>query len=180
VGNGYAESTARQVGNDPTAMEAQPLRVAIKPAPGQSEVVLYLASQDVLAGGGQVLWHRPRFEAAGKPPLLLRDYAQFGPAFEVDYPSVFAGSAKYLAAAVEAVNDRQSTLDDLAKKHGLDAPFLKRWIEVLAVESLEKGAEPKTAPAVALELLEEKKPKDDRGRAEIGRGAGRGMGRTGR
>ena len=47
--------------------------------------------------------------------LLLRDYPAFGPAFEVDYPSVFAGSAKYLAAAIEAAGDRKVSPDDLAK-----------------------------------------------------------------
>src|SRR5204863_256385 len=77
--------------------------------------------------GGPVVWQRPRLEAPGKPPLLLRDSAQFGPAFEVDYPSVFADSDKYLAAAVEAANDKTLTADDLAKKHGIDAAFLKRW-----------------------------------------------------
>ncbi len=47
---------------------------------------------------------------------------------------MFGGSSKYLAAAVEAANDRRITPDALAKKHGLDAAFLKRWVEVLAVE----------------------------------------------
>jgi hypothetical protein len=162
-GKGYADSPTRHVGADPPATDSVPVRVAVKPAPGQAEVVLYLVARELTpaADRGPVVWHRPQFEAAGKLPLLLRDYAQFGPAFEIDYPSVFAGSAKYLAAAVEAVNDRKSTLDDLAKKHGLDAPFLRCWIEVLAVESLMKVEEPKTVPAVALELLEEKTPKDD-------------------
>ena len=35
-------------------------------------------------GGGKAAWHRPRFEAAGKPPLLLRDYADYGSAYEDD------------------------------------------------------------------------------------------------
>jgi hypothetical protein len=161
-GKGYAASTSRQVAADPPAAESVPLRVSVKPAPGQTEVVLYLAARELSpAGGGQVVWHRPRFEAAGKPPLLLRDWAQFGSAFEVDYPSVFAGSAKYLAAAAEAAYDRKVSLDDLAKKHGLDAAFLKRWVEVLAVESPKKVEDPNTIPAVPLELLEEKTAKND-------------------
>jgi hypothetical protein len=156
TGKGYAESTSRQVPADPPAAESVPLRLAVKPAPGQTEVVLYLEARELVPnGGGQVVWQRPRFEAAGKPPLLLRDYADFGVAFEIDYPSVFAGSSRYLAAAVEAANDRKLTPDDLAKKHGLDAAFLKRWVEVLAVEPFKKE-EPKTVPAVPLELLEEK------------------------
>src|SRR5262249_40910843 len=62
----------------------------------------------------------------------------------------------------EAANDRKLSLDDLAKKHGLDAAFLKRWVEVLAVEPLKKDEDPKTRPAVPLELLEEQTPKNDK------------------
>ena len=58
-------------------------------------MVLSLAARELTpAGGKQVIWHRPRFEAAGKPTLLLSDYATFGPAYEIDYPSVFASSAR--------------------------------------------------------------------------------------
>ncbi len=157
---GYTESLTRQVPADPLMVDSVPLRVAIKPAPGQSDLVLYLATREFGPGAGQVVWHRPRFEAPGKPPLLLRDYAQFGPAFEVDYPSAFADSAKYLAAVVEAANDKKLTPEEIAKKHGLDAVFLKRWIAVLAVEPFVKEANSnavgRVVPAVALELLEEK------------------------
>ena len=157
VDKGFAESTTRQLAADPPVAESVPLRLLVRPAPGQAEVVLYLVARDLTpAGNGPVVWHRPRFEAPGKAPLLLRDYAQFGPAFEVNYPSVFAGCAKYLAAVVEAANDRTTALDDLAAKQHLDAALLKRWVEVLAVEPLKKDEEPRTIGAVPLELLEEK------------------------
>src|SRR5262249_10484577 len=67
-----------------------------------------------------------------------------------------------LAAAVEAANDRRTSPDDLAKKHGLDAAFLKRWVEVLAVQPLRRAEPPKTVPALPLHLLEEKNPADAR------------------
>ena len=159
---GYAESVARQVAVDPPAADSVPLRLAVKPAPGQSEVVLYLAAREAGPTAGPVVWQRPRFEAPGKPPFLLRDYAQFGPAFEVDYPSVFATSEKYLAVVIEAANDRKATTEDLARTHGLDAAFLKRWMAVLAVKPFVKDANPdavgRIVPLVALELLEEKAP----------------------
>ena len=164
VGSYRYGATIRQLPNDPPSSFTQPLRLAVKPAPGQSDVVLYLVTRDTLPGGngGHVVWHRPRFEAAGKPPLLLRDYAQFGPAYEIDYPSVFVDSSKYLAAVVEAADDRKLTAKDLAKKHGLDEAFLKKWIELLALESLTKKADSETigrvVPAVALDLLAEKNP----------------------
>ncbi|HET6575285.1 MAG TPA: DUF1592 domain-containing protein [Fimbriiglobus sp.] len=156
---GYVESLARQVPVDPPAADSVPLRLAVKPAPGQSEVVVYLAAKEAGAAG-PVVWHRPRFEAAGKPPLLLRDYADYGPAFEVDYPSAFAGAAKYLAAVVELANDRTATPERVARKHALDAAFLKRWSEVLAVEPFAKGAEDigRAVPVVPLTLLDGRTP----------------------
>src|SRR5262249_29242654 len=156
----YQKTLPRRAPADPPAADAVPLRLAFKPAPGQSDVVLYLTARDVGAGTGRVVWHRPRFEAPGKQPLLLRDYGQFGPAYEVDYPSVFGNTAKYLGAAVEAANNRKRTAEELARRHGLDPTFLKRWIAVLALEPWVKDADPgeigRVVPAVALDLLEEK------------------------
>jgi hypothetical protein len=159
-GAGYAENLTRQLPNDPPVTGSVPLRLALKPAPGQADVVLYLATRDLVPGGGPVVWHRPRFEAKGKPDLLLRDYADFGPAFEVDCTRAFVGSARYLGAVVEAANDRKANPDDLAKKHGLEPAFFRRWIEVLAVDRLRGGGPLRTMPAVALELLAEKMPPD--------------------
>ncbi|AMV24961.1 hypothetical protein VT84_11220 [Gemmata sp. SH-PL17] len=159
---GYIESLARQVPVDPTAVDSVPLRLGLKPTPGQSEVMAYLSAQEA-GTGGSVVWARPRFEAPGKPALLLRDYADFGPAFEVEYPSVFVNSAKYLTAAVELANDKSLTAESAAKKHGLDPAFLKRWSEVLAVEPLARDATSigRVVPAVTLTLLEEPTPKND-------------------
>jgi mono/diheme cytochrome c family protein len=158
AGTGYRESLARQVPIDPPASTSVPLRVAIKPAPGQTDITLSLAGKVLAGDGGRVVWQRPRFEAPGKPPLLLKDYPDFGKAFEVDYPSAFANAAAYLAAVVELANDEALTPDGVAKAKGLNAAFLRRWAEVLAIESHAVGV--KAAPAVPLELLSEKKPLD--------------------
>ncbi len=156
------ESLTRQVPVDPPVSESARLRLAVKPTPGQSEVVLYLAAQES-GPGGPVVWSRPRFEAPGKPPLLLSEYEKFGLRFEIDYPSVFANSAKYLAAVVEVANDKKLTPEVAAKKHALDAAFLNRWSEVLAVEPYSKDVEAigRIVPAVELTLLEEKTAKND-------------------
>ena len=106
---------SHQVPVDPPVSESARLRLAVKPTPGQSEVVLYLAAQES-GPGGPVVWSRPRFEAPGKPPLLLSEYEKFGLRFEIDYPSVFANSAKYLAAVVEVANDKKLTPEVAAKK----------------------------------------------------------------
>lgn len=150
------ESLTRQVPVDPPAAESVPLRFALKPVPGQSEVTLHFASRDLLPGDlSTVLWQRPRFEAPGKPPLLLKDYATFGPQYEVDYSALFANSQKYLAAVADAK----------APAEALDAAFLKRWIDVLALQPPAKDdadvTKPlRTIPAGALTLLEDRLPKD--------------------
>jgi mono/diheme cytochrome c family protein len=156
------ESLTRQVPLDPPTAPNAPLRLAVKPVPGRSEVTLYLSAQET-GSGGPVVWTRPRFEAAGKPTLLLSEYEKFGARFELDYPSVFANSAKYLTAAVELANDRKLTPEGVAKAHGLDAVFLKRWSEVLAVAPFVQDAESvgRIVPAGELTLLEEKTPKND-------------------
>jgi hypothetical protein len=163
VGSYRDGNTTRQVANDPAAADAQPLRLAVKPAPGQGEVVLYLVARELSPGGGHVVWHRPRFEGPGQPPLLLRDYPRFGPAYEVDYPTAFADTPKYLAAVAEVAQGSKSSVEAIANRYGLDVAFLKRWIDVLAVEP--RGARGDaiagwTVPAVPLKPLEEPAPKN--------------------
>lgn len=146
------ESLTRQVALDPAAVETLAIKLPVKPAPGQSEVVLYLAANEV-AGTGPIRWQRPRFEGPGRPTLLLRDYADFGPTFEVDYPSAFANAQKYLAAAVELAQDPKVTAEDVAKRHDLEPAFLKQWVKVVALPSRhpESGR-----PVVALTPLDER------------------------
>lgn len=60
------DSLTRQVPVNPSVGETAPLRLAVKPTPGQSEVTLYLTASESGAGG-PVVWSRPRFESAGKP-----------------------------------------------------------------------------------------------------------------
>ncbi len=158
AGSGYAESPSRQVAVDPPAVASVPLRVAVKLLPGEREVVVSLLAEELAATKGNVVWERPRFEAPGKPPLLLKDYEAFGAAYELDYATAFVDAKKHLAAAVELANDKTLSVTDAAKKHGLDAAFLKRWVEVLAVDPLKPGDGPKTTPAVQLTLLEDKTP----------------------
>jgi hypothetical protein len=166
-GAGYVENLTRQVPADPPAADSVPLRVTLKPAPGQRDVVLYLATRDLMpAGGGHVVWQRPRFEAAGKPALLLRDYAAFGPSFEVDCRRAFVGSARYLAAVVEAANHPKTRPEELAAKYRLDAAFLRRWIEVLGVDRLREGGAAPALPAVPLQLLAERTT-PDKGRPAV-------------
>jgi hypothetical protein len=162
IGSYRDRNTERQVANDPAAAEMHALKLNLKPAPGQSEVVLYLSAREIVPTdkGGYVVWQRPRLEGVNKATLLLRDYSQYGQQFEFDYPAAFAGTSKYLATAMEAANDRKQSVDDLAKKHDLDAAFLKRWIDLLALDSVGPPQPLKVVPSVAVELLDEHVPKN--------------------
>jgi hypothetical protein len=47
---GYQQSLSRQIPNDPPAVDSVPLRLAVKPSPGESEVTLYLAAKEEARG----------------------------------------------------------------------------------------------------------------------------------
>jgi hypothetical protein len=157
------DSDTRQAANDPTMKDVVPIRFALKPAPGQSEVVLTLAARDVTSPNsqGETVWQRPRFEAKNKPAMLLRDYRVFGPAYEIDYPALFHDAAKYLAEVAESARDRKISVDVLAKKHALDAVRLRRWVDLVALDPSKKEFVAKAVPATPLTLLREPAPKND-------------------
>jgi hypothetical protein len=164
IGSYRYGNTTRQVANNPAASDSQPLKFAVRPEPGQKEVVLYLASRELSPAGkdGRVVWQRPRLEGPAKAPLLLKDYPQFGHAFEVDHALVFADTPRYLAAAAEFAHDKKQSVEELARKNKLDSAFLQRWVTVLALEPIRKEAKPLAmVPAIPLVLLDQKTPKND-------------------
>ncbi|MBX9678009.1 MAG: DUF1592 domain-containing protein [Gemmataceae bacterium] len=152
-GTGYQESLTRQYAFDSPAVSSAPLRVAVKPAPGQSEVVLHLAARE-FGKPGPIVWHRPRFEGAGKPTLLLRDYADFGPSFEVDHRTAFIDAAKYLAAVSQLAGGKNSP-DAIAAEQGLDTAFLRQWVKLLDLPT-SFGAVASARKAAPLTLLDQK------------------------
>jgi hypothetical protein len=143
------------VANELPVAASQTLRVKLQPLPGQSDVALYLGSKSLAGSDGSERWSRPRLEAPGQPPLLLKDYAAFGPKYEVDFAAAFQDTAKYLAAAAGEKTD------------GLDAALLKRWTELLALQPGENAfTRPlRTIAAGPLKLLEDPLPKDPNQRA---------------
>jgi hypothetical protein len=137
--NDVSENLSRQVPVDSPASDSVTLRVPVNVAPGQSEVAIHLAARESGAAG-PVVWHRPRFEGKGKPVLLLRDYADYGPGFEVDIPSAFTKAAAYLAAVVELAHGTGATPEALAEKQAIDVAFLKQWVKFLGIVPLKPGA----------------------------------------
>ncbi|HXD86487.1 MAG TPA: DUF1587 domain-containing protein, partial [Urbifossiella sp.] len=74
IGSYRYGNVERQVAMEPPITATRTFKFATKPVPGQNEVRLHLAARDLFGGMGKVVWQRPRFEAPGKPPLLLKDY----------------------------------------------------------------------------------------------------------
>ncbi|HVE41352.1 MAG TPA: DUF1592 domain-containing protein [Planctomycetota bacterium] len=143
-GSYAGNKTSQQEGATPEFVEAQTLKLQPKPVAGQGDVIVYLSTLEA-SGSGDVVWRRPRFAVGKQPPLLLKDYARYGAAYEIDLKAVFSDAAAYLTAVAE-----NKTPD------GLDPTLLKRWRDVLALTPA--GAteiDPaKMVPAVALEPLD--------------------------
>ena len=148
------EALSRQVPVDQPAADSVTLRVPVKPERGQSEVAIHLAAREPGAAG-PIEWHRPRFEGQGKPVLLLRDYADYGPAFEADLPSAFTKTAAYLAAVVDLTHGTGVTPESVAEKQSLDVAFLKQWVKFLGVVPLKPG-EATVPVGVAITPLDQK------------------------
>lgn len=77
IGSYRYGNTIRQLPNVPGVVPTHQVKVQLKPAPGQKEIVLYLVSREFPATreGSFSVWRRPRLEGGGKAPLLLRDHA---------------------------------------------------------------------------------------------------------
>ena len=112
------------------------LKVKLAAAPDQKEITLYLVTSD--AGDGRdndfVVWDRPRFVAAGRPDLLLRDVREVSRQLLTRREKLFASTANCLAAAAEASESKeQLELGPLAQKHGVEPDVLAAWLDYLGI-----------------------------------------------
>ena len=103
---------------------------------GEREVTLYLVTSD--AGDGHdndfVIWDRPRFVAAGRPDLLLRDVREVSRQLIARREKLFASTAQCLAAAAEAGESKERLeLGPLAQKHGVEPEVLVAWLDYLGI-----------------------------------------------
>lgn len=153
---GSYRSETRQVAKNPKIVDSHVLRTKIEPVPGQRDVVLYLSARDFVHPNvaGKAVWGNPRLEGDGLPTLLLRDYQDFGEQFEIDYATLFGKTEQYLAAAVDLANAPNQTLTKIAKKHDVDASWLKRWVAVVDVKPRSENSLPVEEPGRAVSRLE--------------------------
>ena len=101
-----------------------------------NELTLYLVTSD--AGDGRdndfVVWDRPRFVAAGRPDLLLRDVRELSRQLLARREKLFASAAQCLAAAAEAAESKeQLDFGPLAQKHGVEPDVLAAWLDYLGI-----------------------------------------------
>jgi hypothetical protein len=157
LGASYTENLSRQFPTEPTGVESQALRVAVKPEPGNAEVAIRLSARELLpvGTGAKVLVRNPRFEGNG-PPLRLADYASYGAKFEFDFPTVFADVDKYLAAVFELSKNPKH------EAKGLHAELLKRWIDFVDLDLTGmKPVDGKPVPFAKFKLFDTKAERID-------------------
>lgn len=154
IGSYAGGKLTRQEAATPPVVDAHALKIQPKPSPGKGDVTIYLSSVDASAAG-PVVFRKPRFTGAGQAPLLLRDYAQYGAAYEVDFKGLFSDAAAYLSAA-----SGQGAAD------GLDPVLLKRWKDILALGPAAQGPQEvdpaKLVAVVPLEPLDVPEPRNDK------------------
>jgi Protein of unknown function (DUF1592)/Protein of unknown function (DUF1588)/Protein of unknown function (DUF1587)/Protein of unknown function (DUF1585)/Protein of unknown function (DUF1595)/Planctomycete cytochrome C len=171
LGATYTENLSRQFPTEPTGAESQPIRITVKPEPGNSSVSIVLESKEMLpaGAGAKVIFRNPRFEGNG-PPLRLADYASYGAKYEIDFPTVYADADRYLAADFElAKNPKHET-------KGLNSDLLKRWIDFVDLDLTgEKPIDGKPVPYAEFKLFDTKAERID-GRVFINGWHGRGAG----
>ncbi|MFO0937349.1 MAG: DUF1592 domain-containing protein [Gemmataceae bacterium] len=156
-GNDFIECVVRQNPLNPPAAERVPVRLAVKPVPGQSDVVIHLSAHELFGSKGTIVWHQPRFEGAGKPTLLLRDYDSFGRENEIDFKRVFSHTEQALKHAYEKSLAPVASGTPRKPVTGVD-PLLQRWDEILELEPFGSSSLAKSTLPVPLALLEEKTP----------------------
>lgn len=117
------------------------------PAETGGEVTLYLAAigTDAAANDGpavRVVWHSPRFEAPGRPPLLLRDVRRVAQAMPSVKKQTLSRTADYLSAVAEidraADSDLTSNVDlveTIAQRRDLNVDLLRQWLAWLGIQS---------------------------------------------
>ena len=111
---------AWQVGTEPNLLDRANAEAEAETAAGakRSRALSGGARREPGRRPAQVVWQRPRFEAAGRPPILLRDLRQVGGRFEAVHRTLFAEHAKYLAASLELARDADADAQTVAEKHG--------------------------------------------------------------
>ena len=83
-----------------------------------------------------IVWQQPRFVAAGKQDILLKDIRGTTHELAALRAELFADTDKYLLAVDESTSaDGKPDLPELAKKHALEPAALAAWLDYLGMGS---------------------------------------------
>jgi Protein of unknown function (DUF1592)/Protein of unknown function (DUF1588)/Protein of unknown function (DUF1587)/Protein of unknown function (DUF1585)/Protein of unknown function (DUF1595)/Planctomycete cytochrome C len=114
----------------------QEIRLTIPTTSESPEVTLYLAADDAGDGkdGDQVVFDEPRFIAAGRPDLLLRDVRPLTNELKSRRMKMFDETAKCLDAAMEVQKTpTPADIPSLAARYQVDADSLAAWLDYLGI-----------------------------------------------
>jgi hypothetical protein len=112
------------------------LRFGFDPANLSEVTMLYLSASDAGDGndGDYLLLNEPKFVAAGKPDLLLRDLRAICDTRVAQRTRLLAQTEQCLAAAAEAMEADSPNLAALAKKHGAEVEIMTAWFAYLGID----------------------------------------------
>jgi hypothetical protein len=118
----------------------QELRLPLSPLAQDSDVVIYLAANDLGDGRDHdfVVWDQPRIEfqpeASGQshPPIFLRDVNELVGRTRQVIASEVPKTALYLEA-VAKLRSPSASQDEVASSYNLDALLLKRWAKIVGL-----------------------------------------------
>ncbi|MGE3310415.1 MAG: DUF1592 domain-containing protein [Limisphaerales bacterium] len=118
----------------------QDFRVALTNVPDRAFVTLRLHASDAGDGGTDdtVVWERPRLVTPGRPDILLRDLRAVSEDLGRSRARMIATVPDCLAAAAEAADLSPAdglTVADLARRHDVEEPTLRAWLEMLGIST---------------------------------------------
>ena len=135
--------TAWQVPIQPLSARHEIRSKLVKPNDGK-DLTLFLVASDLSDGNESdfAVWENPRFVAAGKPDLHLRDLRYAIEALSANRERILSNAATSLAAASEYGQSAEKvSIGKLAEKFSVDQTILASWFQYLGIGAREKQIE---------------------------------------
>ncbi|MFN8705203.1 MAG: DUF1592 domain-containing protein, partial [Planctomyces sp.] len=114
----------------------QEVRLPVPVSENGKDIILYLGTST--AGDGsdddQAIWEKPRFVAAGRPDLMLKDLRSVVQKLDEQRTEMFRTVAGCLDASAEALrSDTAVDAESLAQRHKVSKDILRAWLQYLGI-----------------------------------------------